>query len=68
MEVSRHLSPSSSRPRAWGEVSGIGGAMLAGLRWIDWLIGFPAAWVNGGLGSVIISGRGWLRDEGDRIR
>jgi hypothetical protein len=30
VEVSRDLSPSSSRPRAWGEVSGIGGATWAG--------------------------------------
>jgi len=68
VEVSRDLSPSSSRPRAWGEVSGIGGATWAGLRWIDWPIGFPTVWLDGCLGSLIILGRGWLRDEGDLIR
>lgn len=70
VEVSRDLSPSSSRPRAWDEVSGIGAMAWAGLTGIDWPIGFPAVWEDGCWGSDIILGRGWLRDEaeGDPIR
>ena len=68
VDVSRHLSPSSSRTRTWEEASGSGATSWGGLAGIDWPIGFPAAWVDGCWGSDIIFGRGWLRDEGDPIR